>query len=75
LWVGAVRERDVFKNQINLTEYTAAQGYRIDRKASSRNSAVMRSEVGDKIVIAAPSTGRARQQLLPFFHNIRIVIT
>jgi hypothetical protein len=32
-------EPDVFKCKISLTEYAAAQGYRIDRKASPRNSA------------------------------------
>ena len=45
-------ELEDFKTHINLTEYAAAQGYVIDRKASSRNSAVMRSAAGDKIVIA-----------------------
>jgi hypothetical protein len=38
--------QDVFKNQINLTEYATAQGYRIDRKASSRNSARMHNDIG-----------------------------
>jgi hypothetical protein len=47
-----VDELEDFKTDINLTEYAAAQGYRIDRRASSRNSVVMRSEGGDKIVIA-----------------------
>ena len=45
-------ELDDFKTAINLSEYAAAQGYVLDRKASSRNSAVMRSAAGDKIVIA-----------------------
>jgi hypothetical protein len=45
-------ELDDFKTHINLSEYAAAQGYVLDRKASSRNSAVMRSAAGDKIVIA-----------------------
>jgi len=52
-----VGELDVFKREINLTEYAAGQGYRIDRKASSRNSVVMRSEAGDKIVIARGQDG------------------
>jgi hypothetical protein len=47
-----VDELEDFKSDINLTEYAAAQGYRMDRRASSRNSVVMRSEGGDKIVIA-----------------------
>jgi hypothetical protein len=34
-------ELESFKTNINLTEYAAASGYRLDRKASSRNSAVM----------------------------------
>jgi len=45
-------ELEDFKTHINLSEYAAAQGYVLDRKASSRNSAVMRSPAGDKIVIA-----------------------
>lgn len=45
-------ELEDFKTEINLTEYAAGQGYVLDRKASSRNSAVMRRDDGDKIVIA-----------------------
>ena len=45
-------ELEAFKSEINLTEYAAALGYVLDRKASSRNSAVMSEESGDKIVIA-----------------------
>ena len=45
-------ELEAFKSEINLTEYAAALGYVLDRKASSRNSVVMREEGGDKIVIA-----------------------
>lgn len=45
-------ELENFKTHINLSEYAAAQGYVFDRRASSRNSAVMRNESGDKIVIA-----------------------
>lgn len=50
-------ELEAFKSEINLTEYAAAQGYRLDRKASSRNSAVMRNDAGDKIVIARGHDG------------------
>ena len=45
-------ELEDFKTRINLSEYAAGQGYCLDRKASSRNSAVMRHANGDKIVIA-----------------------
>ena len=45
-------ELENFKTEINLTEYAAGLGYVLDRKASSRNSVVMREEGGDKIVIA-----------------------
>ena len=44
-------ELEDFKTNINLTEYAAGQGYFLDKKASSRNSAVMRDQAGDKIVI------------------------
>ena len=40
------------KSSINLTEYAASLGYLMDRRASSRNSVVMRHGNGDKIVIA-----------------------
>jgi len=39
-----------FKEAINLSEYAANQGYLLDLKASSRNSAIMKLG-GDKIVI------------------------
>ena len=45
-------ELEVFKTQVNLSEYAAVQGYVLDRKLSSRNSAIMRNGAGDKIVIA-----------------------
>jgi len=45
-------ELDDFKTKINLSEYAAAQGYVLDQKSSSRNSAVMRGPAGDKVVIA-----------------------
>lgn len=46
-----------FKTRINLSEYVAAQGYRMDKKASSRNSIVMHHPDSDKIVIARGSDG------------------
>lgn len=49
---GRASELDVFKTQVNLTEYASTLGYRIDRKGSSRNSVVMDHENGDKIVVA-----------------------
>jgi hypothetical protein len=45
-------ELERFKTAINLTEYAAGQGYLLDRRASSRNSVVMRHPNGDKVVIA-----------------------
>jgi hypothetical protein len=48
-------ELEDFKTRINLSEYAAMEGYTIDRKASSRNSVVMRHASGDKIVIARGS--------------------
>jgi hypothetical protein len=49
---GTVGELDVFKRKINLTGYATAQGYQIDCKVSSHNSAVLCSEAGDKTMIA-----------------------
>ncbi|HEY5741095.1 MAG TPA: DUF3991 and TOPRIM domain-containing protein [Terrimicrobiaceae bacterium] len=48
-------ELEDFKSRINLSEYAAACGYRLDRKASSRNSAVMVRSPGEKIIIALGS--------------------
>jgi len=45
-------ELDRFKRDINLCEFAAARGYKLDRRESSRGSAVMRHPSGDKIVIA-----------------------
>ena len=51
-------ELDRFKTQINLAEYAASQGYQLDRRESSRNSAVMRRESDDdKIIIATDTDG------------------
>lgn len=46
------QELEDFKTRINLSEYAASEGYVLDRKASSKNSALMRSPEGDKVVIA-----------------------
>jgi hypothetical protein len=45
-------ELEDFKSNINLTEYAAGQGYVLDKRASSKNSALMGHPAGDKIVIA-----------------------
>ncbi len=45
-------EFEAFKTRINLTAYAAAEGYVMDRKASSRYSVVMHHPNGVKIVIA-----------------------
>jgi len=45
-------ELEDFKTHINLSEYAAGQGYVLDKRASSKNSALMRHAGGDKIVIA-----------------------
>ncbi len=50
--LGRADELERFKTAINLTEYAASQGYLLARRASSRNSVVMRHPGGDKIVIA-----------------------
>ena len=47
-----------FKAGVNLAEFAAAQGYQLDRRESSRNSAVMRRDSdNDKIVIATYTDG------------------
>ncbi|BBO86809.1 hypothetical protein DSCO28_73750 (plasmid) [Desulfosarcina ovata subsp. sediminis] len=45
-------ELERFKIDINLSEYAASCGYELDRRESSRNSAIMRHANGDKIIIA-----------------------
>lgn len=45
-------ELDRFKREVNLTEFAAARGYLLDRRESSRNSAVMRRPDGNKIIVA-----------------------
>lgn len=45
-------ELERFKTEINLSQFAASQGYELDRRESSRNSAVMRHTNGDKIIIA-----------------------
>lgn len=50
-------ELEGFKTGVNLSEFAAARGYALDRRESSRNSAVMRHPDGDKIVIARHEGG------------------
>ena len=50
-------ELEDFKRGVNLTEYAATRGFQLDRKASSRNSAVMVHPDGDKIIVAKGSDG------------------
>lgn len=45
-------ELERFKREINLTALAASEGFEIDRRASSRNSVVMRHPRGDKIIVA-----------------------
>lgn len=48
----ADQELEGFKTGVNLSEFAASRGYLLDRRESSRNSAVMRHADGDKIIIA-----------------------
>lgn len=45
------RELESFKTEINLIGFAASQGYELDIRASSRNSATMTNAAGDKIII------------------------
>ena len=45
-------ELETFKTDVLLPELAASKGYALDRRASSRNSVVMRHPDGDKIIIA-----------------------
>jgi len=50
-------ELEQFKTQINLVEYAASLGYRIDKKSSSVNSKAMKSPTGEKIAIMTDKDG------------------
>jgi Toprim-like/Relaxase/Mobilisation nuclease domain len=50
-------ELEKFKTEINLVEYAQSQGYQYISQASSHNSAVLRHENGDKIVVATDTDG------------------
>jgi len=45
-------ELEQFKTRVNLSEFAAFRGFELDKRESSRNSAVMRHPDGDKIIIA-----------------------
>jgi len=52
-----IRELELFKSEINLTEFAAAElGYELDRRHSSRSCAVMRHSSDAKIVITRVSS-------------------
>lgn len=51
------QELERFKTEINLVEYAQSQGYEYISQASSRNSAVLRHDNGDKIVVATDTDG------------------
>ena len=48
---GFREELERFKTDINLTEVAASFGYALDKRESSRNTAVMRDANGDKVCI------------------------
>ncbi len=50
-------ELEKFKTEINLVEYAFCQGYQYRSQASSRNSAVLRHDNGDKIVVTTDTDG------------------
>ena len=50
-------ELEDFKNRINLSEFAASMGYELDRKGTSRNSAMMVSPLHEKIIIAKGHDG------------------
>lgn len=51
------QELEEFKTQINLCQYACSEGFVLDRKLSSRSSAVMRHPNGDKIIVAKRPNG------------------
>jgi 5S rRNA maturation endonuclease (ribonuclease M5) len=51
------KELEKFKTEINLVDYAQSQGYQYSSQLSSRNSAVLRHDNGDKIVVATDTDG------------------
>ncbi len=50
-------ELEKFKTEINLVEYAQSQGYQYITSESSCNSAILRHQNGDKIVVATDTDG------------------
>ncbi len=50
-------ELEKFKTEINLVDYAQSQGYQYSSQSSSHNSAVLRHDNGDKIVVATDTDG------------------
>ncbi len=53
-----VKQLDRFKIEINLVDYAQSQGYEYHPRESSPNSAVLRHNSGDKIVIVTNTQGQ-----------------
>lgn len=51
------QELQAFKSRIRLVDYAIAQGFKIDEKASSTNSVILRRETGEKIVVRPATDG------------------
>jgi hypothetical protein len=62
-------ELETFKTDINLTQYGAASGYRLDRKASSRNSVLMVHPSGTRSSSASTRTGTNGGNPYPHIRN------
>ncbi len=45
------------KRDVNLTEFAASYGYALDKRETSRSSAVLRHPGGDKIIVARAANG------------------
>ena len=52
-----VKQLDRFKIEINLVDYAQSQGYEYLTRESSPNSAVLRHDSGDKIIVATDTDG------------------
>ena len=52
------RELERFKTEINLVAYATSQGYQYLKRESSRSSAVLRHNSGDKIIVATDTENR-----------------
>ncbi|MBE9044531.1 relaxase/mobilization nuclease domain-containing protein [Pleurocapsales cyanobacterium LEGE 10410] len=52
-----VKQLERFKTEINLVDYATSQGYEYLTRESSPNSAVLRHDLGDKIVVVTNTQG------------------